>query len=206
MGNVAKEGRTVLFVSHNMVAVNELCGIAILISKGEVCYSGKTGDVINHYLSSIIGSDSDFDRQGNGDIRISEVQLLLNNEIVRHIKLFDTIQILIGIIVNKYVSDCVIGIKILNMSNDIVFATNTELLGIENLNLLSGTENRYTFSIKNMPFKNGIYKLTVGIHPKGKGNKFSEYYDRVQDVITFTMYGDENDHGLVNLYTNFSRL
>ncbi len=51
MGDVAKAGRTVLFVSHNMNAVEELCSSVILIHKGKVVEKGnKVSEVINHHL------------------------------------------------------------------------------------------------------------------------------------------------------------
>ncbi|MBA3827755.1 MAG: ATP-binding cassette domain-containing protein [Taibaiella sp.] len=45
-----KEGRTVLFVSHNMTAVESLCNKAIFLSNGLFEYGGSTKDVINRYL------------------------------------------------------------------------------------------------------------------------------------------------------------
>jgi lipopolysaccharide transport system ATP-binding protein len=50
MGDVAKEGRTVLFVSHNMAAVKSLCRRGILFEKGEVGAEGETGRVVADYL------------------------------------------------------------------------------------------------------------------------------------------------------------
>ena len=46
-----KEGRTILFVSHNMDAIRRLCKKTILIAKGEVKKIGETDDVINTYIS-----------------------------------------------------------------------------------------------------------------------------------------------------------
>lgn len=43
------QGRTVLFVSHQMGMINMLCPKAILLEKGKVSFSGKSQDVINHY-------------------------------------------------------------------------------------------------------------------------------------------------------------
>jgi lipopolysaccharide transport system ATP-binding protein len=53
MGTVASEGRTVLFVSHNMSAIRELCGTAIWIDKGTIRASGDVEDVIRLYLQSL---------------------------------------------------------------------------------------------------------------------------------------------------------
>lgn len=50
MGEVAKEGRTVLFVSHNMAAINSLCNKAILLNAGLLKKQGPTIEVINEYL------------------------------------------------------------------------------------------------------------------------------------------------------------
>jgi lipopolysaccharide transport system ATP-binding protein len=50
MGDVAKEGRTVLFVSHNMVALQSLCQRAVLLQEGFVVEQGDTISVINTYL------------------------------------------------------------------------------------------------------------------------------------------------------------
>jgi len=52
MGDVAKEGRTVLFVSHNMGAISQLCNQGICIEGGEVIRSGRISDVITSYLSA----------------------------------------------------------------------------------------------------------------------------------------------------------
>ena len=53
MGEVsAKEGRTVLFVSHNMGAVKNLCSRAILLLDGKIIQDGDTSRVVNEYLGS----------------------------------------------------------------------------------------------------------------------------------------------------------
>ena len=52
MGDVAKEGRTVLFVSHNMQAVSQLCNRAILLQKGSIWLEGVPTNIINEYLNA----------------------------------------------------------------------------------------------------------------------------------------------------------
>ena len=52
MDEVSKSGRTVLFVSHDMNAVSTLCSRCVLLSKGEVSYSGQTRESINLYLKN----------------------------------------------------------------------------------------------------------------------------------------------------------
>jgi len=74
MSEVAHAGRTVLFVSHNMGAVGNLCSKGILLEGGEIASGGHIKDVIGRYLSVHAGSgDVDLDvikeRTGNGRAR-----------------------------------------------------------------------------------------------------------------------------------------
>lgn len=50
MGDVAQQGRTVLFVSHNTGAINQLCQSCVLLKDGRINMIGKTEDVIREYL------------------------------------------------------------------------------------------------------------------------------------------------------------
>jgi lipopolysaccharide transport system ATP-binding protein len=60
MGEVAKEGRTVLFVSHNMAAVQRLCGTTAWIHQGELVELSTTPAVIQNYLSNQAGGLAEF--------------------------------------------------------------------------------------------------------------------------------------------------
>ncbi|QEG38646.1 ABC transporter ATP-binding protein [Roseimaritima ulvae] len=82
MQEVGTEGRTVLFVSHNMGAVKQLCSRAILLEHGQVVTEGRVNDVVNRYLLGATECDSqgwiphDQVRTGTGEARIRRVQLL----------------------------------------------------------------------------------------------------------------------------------
>jgi len=56
MGEVARGGRTVLFVSHDMRAINFLCSKCILLVRGEIIKIGSPETTINKYLKSVINS------------------------------------------------------------------------------------------------------------------------------------------------------
>jgi lipopolysaccharide transport system ATP-binding protein len=53
MGEVAKQGRTVLFVSHNMAAVRTLCTRGIVLDHGQVNYEGDIEQAIYRYFESL---------------------------------------------------------------------------------------------------------------------------------------------------------
>jgi lipopolysaccharide transport system ATP-binding protein len=77
MSSVAKEGRTVLFVSHNMGSVRELCGRAVVMEKGSATYFKDTEGAIGEYLNQGIdptGGSDEISIQPEG-ITISEVTI-----------------------------------------------------------------------------------------------------------------------------------
>jgi len=51
MGDIAKKGRTVLFVSHNMAAIERLCDRCILLQEGRIAKSGMVADVVQSYVT-----------------------------------------------------------------------------------------------------------------------------------------------------------
>ena len=81
MENLRARARTVLFVSHNLAAVENLCRRCIWIDGGQVRMDGGTHDVIKKYMNCMTGSvtadlHSVENRRGNGKIRFRSVEFL----------------------------------------------------------------------------------------------------------------------------------
>jgi lipopolysaccharide transport system ATP-binding protein len=82
MGDVAKQGRTVLFVSHNMTAVQSLCRRALMIAKGNLVADGLVAPVVARYLQDAQGPTEERHwtdptaAPGNDIIRIKRVRVL----------------------------------------------------------------------------------------------------------------------------------
>ena len=78
MGKVAKEGRTVIFVSHNMGAIDKLCQSGMVIKHGEVLYIGSQTEAITQYLKrspdNAISLHGRTDREGSGKLRIIDIE------------------------------------------------------------------------------------------------------------------------------------
>jgi lipopolysaccharide transport system ATP-binding protein len=78
MEKVAGEGRTVLFVSHNLTAVQKLCEHSMLLARGRMVTRGPTDEVIAEYVQASRRETSTTlsnrtDREGNGRLRFQEV-------------------------------------------------------------------------------------------------------------------------------------
>ena len=79
MGDVSGQGRTILFVSHNMPAVEALCDLGILLDNGIVVSRGTATGVVNEYLQRTAELASSTlrdrtDRNGDGRLRFTGVQ------------------------------------------------------------------------------------------------------------------------------------
>jgi lipopolysaccharide transport system ATP-binding protein len=75
MGEVAREGRTVLFVSHNLADITRLCPETILLEHGVVKARGKSEEIVNLYLNSSFHNDlsSSQIQQGRGGKKAFEL-------------------------------------------------------------------------------------------------------------------------------------
>jgi lipopolysaccharide transport system ATP-binding protein len=78
MGQVARTGRTVLFVSHNMAAVQNLCNRGVVLEGGRVVFVGSEDDAVGRYLTGLAGPSLELahrtDRQGSGEMQVTGIE------------------------------------------------------------------------------------------------------------------------------------
>lgn len=112
MKDVTKEGRTVLFVSHNLQAVNTLCKRSVLLEKGEIKLDGPSNEVIRAYNNEIIGAIHEWTGV-NGD----EHAALLKTKVYSDANVFYTnrdIYIEMEYEVYENITNLVVGFHIIN--------------------------------------------------------------------------------------------
>lgn len=86
MDEVARTGRTILFVSHNMAAIRRLCPRSVFLENGQLVADGETDTVITTYLNRIgdgspkTALNSRPDRTGDGRAQFTHVRLLLDEK------------------------------------------------------------------------------------------------------------------------------
>jgi lipopolysaccharide transport system ATP-binding protein len=89
MEDVAKGGRTVLFVSHNMVSCASLCSVGILLHQGAIKKVGPISEVINQHMTESLvkeGNNVSFYRRHAGDsLKVIGLNLLINDEMASSI-------------------------------------------------------------------------------------------------------------------------
>jgi lipopolysaccharide transport system ATP-binding protein len=82
MDEVSKSGRTIIFVSHDLGAVKQLCSRSILLEKGKKVADGDTDDIVNQYLQgqNDLGHSWKIDGISSKDIEIIAAQLNMNQQ------------------------------------------------------------------------------------------------------------------------------
>lgn len=101
MGDIAKEGRTVMFVSHNMGAVETLCNKSILLDNGHIVMAGETKKIVSYYLAKNYQRNGnplyDCPRRGNGKLQVVSFHLeSQNGEILEVAKSGDPVILAFG--------------------------------------------------------------------------------------------------------------
>jgi len=180
MEDVSGEGRTVLFVSHNMAAVANLCERSILLENGSIRDNGATREVTETYLSSIQNltakdlSERE-DRKGKGEIRFTQIRFLNGRyEIID--KAITGGQLIIRLFyeVNSTKEsafrNCRMSVAVSSRSS-VCFLASTELVRTDELVL---SESGYVDCIvSDLPLGKGVYLLTA----------FVESNSIVQDMV-----------------------
>jgi len=168
MEDVGKEGRTVIFVSHQMVAIQNLCQRAIWLNQGQLVNDEQTQIVISKYLStstnlSSISLGERKDRKGDGKIRFTSVQF--QNEKWQNITYFysgQNVKIILGFKNNiqKKLQNLNIALGIDNQMGERITNISTEVRG----SYLDEVEVDVRFiiiEIDKLPLTPGRYSFTI---------------------------------------------
>jgi lipopolysaccharide transport system ATP-binding protein len=87
MGSISKDDRTILFVSHNMSAIKNLCPRSIYLRNGKKIRDGDTFDVVDEYIQYFNKNSNNTrleernDRNGSGELLITDIQFYDKNRV-----------------------------------------------------------------------------------------------------------------------------
>ena len=176
MGDVAREGRTVLFVSHNMSAVQALCPRSLLLRHGTIVLDGSTGDVLREYLGYLHASataafENNPDRRGNGTVRFTDARILDDRgKVVNRLVAGAPVSFEFGY-ENLVNADRVeVNVGIINHLSVSVASFSTHLTGFSVVGL--GKRGIWTCRIPKLPLPPGEYRVAVSIAHLGKETDF----------------------------------
>ena len=123
------DGRTVLFVSHNMQAITNMCTRAILLNRGTIVNDGKPSDVVRNYLMYETTKDGAIywdksNKPGDSTLKLNAIKILdQDNNIRNHFFSKARIKIQLDFHIYKMEPDLVVGFDLTNDDGMIVLRT-----------------------------------------------------------------------------------
>jgi lipopolysaccharide transport system ATP-binding protein len=165
-------GRTVLFVSHNMAAVENLCSRAIWIDGGKLREDGPTSQVIGSYMSAyagVHGSGGSVDlrtfpaRRGSGDVRYTGIRFLDASFQPRAVtRSGDPLTVRLEYVANVPLRNLLFGFRIYSELGTLVTETSTRMHNLE-LPALALGPGYMDLQIDALNLMPGRYYLSAGI-------------------------------------------
>jgi lipopolysaccharide transport system ATP-binding protein len=182
------EGRTILFVSHNIASIKNLCNVGILLDKGRILSQGEINNVVDEYyilLNEATQSENlenRTDRIGNGKVRIKSVSFSSVNGNGTS-SVFSGCELEVKIEYKNCSSgphdNNHVGISIRTIDGVFVFSQNTR---VSNVKLGTLTEEGvFLCRVKNLPLSEDVYFIDVNIKID------EEYADYIQNAARFSV-------------------
>ena len=209
MGDVAKEGRTILFVSHNMGAITQLCGRALWLKGGQLKLSGSPSDVVTSYLTSgstalAIWSNPELNLSGDVDFQFTSASVLsMNNEPAAVVDFDKGFRAEIGYELNCAIKGVNVVFQVLNSRGEIVWATfDTDRKGHSDQSVREA--GRYVSSclVPGFLLRPGRYTLSIGA---GTAERRLAFHENVLsfDVSTVGFHFNESRRGAITPLLNW---
>ena len=185
MQDVAGEGRTVLFVSHNMYSVRELCSSAMLLDHGRIIIAGPTGEVVDHYLESNYAQEGEIyldnwegTRTSPGTARVSVVRTLNKyGEICSVFEIGKSIMFEADV-TNLPSNGFVVSFSVSNKQGVLVYHVRSQ--DSELVTAGAGSSTRVRMTIPEIRVVEGPYTVNVWL-----GNHLNQLEDRVESALAF---------------------
>jgi lipopolysaccharide transport system ATP-binding protein len=202
MGDVAREGRTVLFVSHNMGSISELCSKCLVIKSGKVEDIGEPKEIIASYLKNGMQENRakidlltwQEDRLGNGPMRVRFAETLdKNGSPCSFFEYGDKINIKVGVEA-EINSKFMLGITIRNGQGQLLLHLNSPddtdgFISHSNVTVINA-------NIEKIMLNNGDYYISIYL-----GDRYKLLNDRVGNCLSFSVtnktLGHIENQGLV---------
>ena len=196
-----RDGRTIVFVSHGLSQVEQLCEDVAWIDHGDLKMIGPAAEVIaayqgdSHQATRVEGEQGA--RWGSGEAQIVSVELLDGASAATSVlTTLEPATIRVELNAHTPLQDTVVGVRIDSLAGGPVWGTSTRRSG-RTIGLIDGPA-RVDVSIPSLPLLEGVYDLTVALTDHTEVHPYDHWDRRVRfEVRQFKAY----DTGIVHIPT-----
>jgi len=167
MKDVANNGRTVIFVSHNMASMKALCKKGILMQKGSIQHQGAMSDVIQQYMLGVRSNKTsenqlkDFRTISSNSVKFSSIKLINQQENTNIVFFKDKIKVELELEAFEKIGSVLLDCKIITI--DGIEITHSMNQYHDQKNILEEGKYKLGLELEN-DLQPGNYYLTFGIH------------------------------------------
>ncbi|MBI4261235.1 MAG: ABC transporter ATP-binding protein, partial [Actinobacteria bacterium] len=187
-----REGRTIVFVTHAVDLVRQICDSAVMLEQGRVRIAGAPDDVVREFRREMVKHELRYAaEEGNREVEVLGVELVRGDgsraDVVRS---GQALVVQIDLRANRPVEHPVVSFAI-HGENRLIFETNTNWEGFT-IDRLEG-KRRLRFSVDSLPLVRGRYWVTVGVH----SGDASVVYHVLRQASVFDVDGGGRNPGQV---------
>jgi len=186
MQEIGTQGRTILFVSHNMSAVRSICEQALIIERGRVVAQGEIDETIDRYLSEINASQAVDEAVETNTFSVISVEVASVSGPV--LKTFDTVQVKVRFVPRAEIKDPGLYVSFLTMDSRRLTGLDLKDF-ITTESLPAGQPAELGFTIESLPLLPGSYQIEI--HLKDMAKRLIEFVPRTFkfEVAETEVYG-----------------
>lgn len=206
MQDVSKgEGRTVLFVSHNMASIRALCKTGVLLEHGRVVDTGFIDNIVEKYLSmndeKIINVPLKDRNDRKGDLRamLSNLQIKVKDNYVNNVQIMTPIDIEMEFYSQEDINNVEIMFSIYNQHGLLVLSSNSKYAYDHEVSFKKG-ENKIIVSYNEFPLSCGLYKINVRVR-----DKYDKDIDWIEKAFSFSII-ESDIYGTGKFYKDSSSI
>jgi lipopolysaccharide transport system ATP-binding protein len=186
MRDIGIQGRTILFVSHNMSAVRSICKQALIIDKGRVVAQGEIDQTVDRYLAEVSSTQSGDEVVETNTFSVKSVEI--NSSTGPVIKTFDPVEVRVRFVPKSEIQDPGLYVSILTMDSRRLTGLDLKDF-VTSAALPAGEVAELGFTIESLPLMPGMYQIEI--HLKDMARRLIEFVPRTFkfEVAETEVYG-----------------
>ena len=193
-----REGRTIVFVSHGLGQVQELCSEVAWLEKGGIRSIGVAKDVISEYRGDGLGSANtnveNLERWGSGEVRIASIEMVgPNDESTDLFPMGRDIKMRVELETAAHIQDPEVLIFVHSSDGVLIWEGSSRRHGIT-IGKVAETSTSITCSIVSLPVPDGVYEVSVAVRQSYETEPFDFW--KAARRFTVSQHGTP-DHGAI---------